>query len=243
MPTLLDLDAIPDRPRTADAYSVHAIDEDPLVSVALARGVRLFPALMLSQAHLVRNLLGDLIPLDFARLSGFGRDTLDRSARLTIAIAALNERFHALDLEPLIGGIINHAKAHAAGNRKAGLRALLAGVMPFDPRQARTSLDAARSLAEGLLQEVATCAKDIHRLDRIMRTEAAALAILNDLADHGSMGDLLNRRSGLIDAANQEITIAGQQAETLRLLAEQWIMRIDETRDATLPALGFAASL
>jgi hypothetical protein len=241
MPTLLDLDNAPERPKPAATRFVQAIGEDPQVAVALARGEKLFPALLKSHGHLIRNRLGDLLPLDFARLSGFGRDTLDRSSRLTMAVAALNARFHALDPEALVTGIVAQAKVHAMGAKRTGFRAMLTGLVPFDAGEARARLEALRGLTEALLRDVSACVEDIGRLDLVIRTEVAALAILNDLADHGTMGDLLNRCVALIDAAAQELTIAARQGETLRRLAEQWIMRIDETRDATLPALGFTA--
>ena len=240
MPTLLDLTLTPAaRPPAVAPMIPQTIGEDPLVSLALARGQTLFPAVIRSQAHIIRNLLSDLIPLDFARLSDFGRDTLDRSGRLVITIGALNERFRGIGLETVISDIVEHAKAQ--GSHKAGWRTMLSGLAPFNFAQARVQLDALRQRAESLMQEVAVCAEDIGRLHDVLMAEVATVAILNDLADHGSMGDLLSRRSSLLGNASQELTIAARQAETLLQLTEQWIMRVDETRDATLPALGFSA--
>jgi len=242
VPTVLDFTLTPEsRPPSAAAYVPQAMGEDPLVPIALARGQTLFPVIMRRQGHIIRNLLGDLIPLDFARLSVVGRDTLDRSARLTIALGTLNGRFHTLGLESLINGIVEHAKAQAALSHKIGWRSVLASARPFDLEQARAQLDAARRTLERLMREVVACAEDVSRLDDILTAEVAAFAILNDLADHGPMGDLLSRRSSLLNSARQEMTIAANQADTLRRLAEQWIMRVDETRDVTLPAIGVSA--
>jgi hypothetical protein len=243
-PAVVALDLPPDAPQQK-APSVRpaiAAREHPFVASAMARGETLFPDLMRDQAFQVRNLLGELIPLDVPKLTDFAADTLQRVAALVDAVAALDQRFHEIDAETLINGIVERARSHAA-HAKRSLVERISGLVPFDERAARHQVEAIRRAIAVELVRIADALDTQARLNTTLTLQAAVLAILNDMGDHGAMGDWLSRRGSLLDASRQELDIMGRQIEALRLLARQWMMRCDEVHTIILPALGFSATV
>jgi hypothetical protein len=229
-------------PALVAAPVVIGLGEHPYVAQAMKRGAALFPALMTESGFLVRNCLGQLIPLDFTRLSHFAGDTLARSAGLVGQVADLNRRFHEIDAQALVTGIVSHARDHAAGSGHSVI-GMLKTLKPFDDRAARTQLLAIRTALEHVLAVIEGAGQDVTRTERTLGVEAATLAILNDMGDHGTMGDLLARRAAMVQTALQETGIALTQIGTLIQLTQQWILRSDEVANVTLPALGFSRSL
>jgi hypothetical protein len=118
---------------------------------------------------------------------------------------------------------------------------LLGGLLPFDEGAAVMQIGAIRQAVQATLPRIAAASGDMARVADALTVEAAVLAILNDMGDHGPAGDLLARRAYLVGAARQEIDMAIRQAETLIAQAQQWVMRCDEVRGVVLPALGFNA--
>jgi hypothetical protein len=232
------LDLPPDAPVVRPAIAVR---EHPFVAGAMARGEALFPEVMRERGFQVRNLLSELIPVDFPRLADFADDTLHRAAALVDEVAALDQRFHQIDAETLITGIVERARTHAA-HAKRSLVERLSGLVPFDERAARRQVEAIRWAVAAELVRIADAGDNQVRLSTTLTVEAAVLGILNDMGDRGAMGDLLSRRGSLLNAARQELDIMGRQIESLRLLAQQWMMRCDEVHTIILPALGFSAS-
>jgi hypothetical protein len=229
--------------RTSPAVVALAIAgaEHPLVAYAMLRGAELFPDLMNECEFLVRNRLGELIPLDFARLSGFGADTLTKAAGLVSTVAALDERFQRIDAKRILETLLARAKAHTG--QATSILGRLSPHLSFDAGGARIQIGAVRDALMGELGVIDETADAVRRISETLRVEAAALAILKDMGDHGSMGDMLARRSSLIQLSLQESELALKQIGNIRSLAEQWIMRSDEFREVTLPALGFSRSL
>ncbi len=221
-------------PIVAPAIAVH---EHPYIASAMARGESLFPDLMRERGFQIRNLLDELIPVDFTKLANFADDTLRRVATLVSEVAELDQRFHQIDAERLITGIIERAKSHAANAKKSVIERL-SSLVPFDEHAARLQIEAIRKAIEVELAGITDARDSGARLNMTLTTQAVALAILNDMSDRGTMGDVLARRCSLVNAAKQELEIAARQVEALQFLAQQWMMRCDEVRTVILPALG-----
>jgi hypothetical protein len=215
--------------------------EHPLVAKAMSRGEILFPDLMNESGFLVRNRLGELLPLDFARLSIFGADTVMKAGDLVSAVTALDERFNRIDAERILAVVLSRAKAHAG--LATSLLGRLTAHVSFDIGAARIQIGSVRDALMSELGVIDETADAACRVNGTLRTEVAALTILEDMGDHGPMGEILARRSSLIQVSLRETALALKQIGNIRSLAEQWIMRSDELRDVTLPALGFSKSL
>ena len=240
----LDLDDVAVAPAPS-RVTVSAIGggEYPALSQAMERGMARFPAIMQGAGYLVRNNLNQLLPLQSETLVAFGSGTLERSALLIGEVASINERLHEVDAEAIIARVVQSARAHAARTRQVSLLGMLSGLAPFDTRAAEQQVTGLQRALTLRLDQVAATSNGMQSLRATLSVEVTTLAILEDMSDHGTIGELLGRRSLLFKASLQELTAALSQMESLKRQLQDWIMRCDEVKAVTLPALGYTASL
>ncbi len=225
------------------AVKAVGVDEFAGLAQAIQRGVVKFPAVMRESGFLVRNSLNQLLPLDFDRLTAFGGATLERAASLIGAVADLNARLHEVDAERLISNVVEAARAHAAHRRQTSILGLLGELVPFDARAAERQIAGVHHALLLRLDQLAAVSEAMQRLQATLVVEVTTLAILDDMSDHGTMGEQLARRSMLFTTSLQEVATASSQIESLKKQIQSWTMRCDEVRTITLPELGYTGSL
>ena len=240
--TLTDVPARPALQPAGIAVRPVGLYEDPGLAQAIARGTEKFPAVMRESGFLVRNSLNQLLPLDFDKLSVFGGATLQRVASLIGELTELNARLHEIDAERIIAHVVDAARAHAARRRQTSILGLLGELVPFDATAAEIQVTAVHQALLRRLEQVASISDAMLRLRATLVVEVTTLAILDDMSDHGAMGDQLARRSLLFTTSLQEVATACSQIESLKKQLQDWTMRCDEVRTITLPALGYTGS-
>jgi hypothetical protein len=240
----LDLDPVAVAPQAA-RVTVSAVGGGELSALnqAMDRGMARFPAIMQSAGYLVRNNLNQLLPLDYEKLAVFGSLTLERSAFLIGELTGVNERLHEVDAEAIITRVVQSARAHAARNRQVSFIAILSNLAPFDTAAAEQQVAGVQRALLLRLDQVTATSEAMQRLRTTLSVEITTLAILEDMSDHGAMGELLTRRSLLFKASLQELAAALAQMESMKRQLQDWTMRCDEVKAVTLPALGYTASL
>ncbi|MCX4161760.1 MULTISPECIES: hypothetical protein [Paraburkholderia] len=226
-------------PMTATASAAIPIDEHPSIAQAMVRGTEKFPDVMRDYGYLVRNNLNRIVPLDFRTLTDFGSDTLSRAADLIGQVVKVSQSLHDLGAEDLIKDILD--RAGNAGKHKSMLNLLVSHT--FDPQAAMLQLtDIAQAIRQSLTQ-VDTIDDLLSRVRMTLTVETATIGIVDDMADRGTMGDMLARKASAMTTSLQEVDMAIRQAANIRRQAEEWVMRCDEVRTLTLPAMGFRSSL
>ena len=168
---------------------------------------------------------------------------MERVASLIGEVAELNGRLHEVDAERIIAHVVEAARAHAARRRQTSLLGLLGELVPFDARQAELQIAFVHRALLLRLEQLAAMADAMRRLQATLVVEVTTLAILEDMSDHGAMGEQLARRSLLFTTSLQEVATASSQIESLKAQIQAWTMRCDEVRTITLPALGYTGSL
>ena len=219
------------------------LSEPTGLAAAMQHGLDRFPDIMRESGFLVRNNLNQLLPLDFDRLAGFGSPTLERAAGLIGEVATLNGRLHEVEAERIVSHVVEAARAHAARRRQVSLLGLLAELSPFDAQAAGQQVAAVHRALLRHLDGITATSASLKRLQATLAAEVTTLAILDGMADHGKMGEVLARRALLFNASAQEVAAALAQVESLALHVQDWTMRCDEVCTVTLPALGYTASL
>ncbi len=240
----LDLgDEPPPAPAPSRVVSAIGDGDHAGLAQAMARGAARFPAIMQNAGFLVRNNLNQLLPLDFDKLANFGAGTLERAAAAMGEVATLNGRLAEIDAESILLRVVEAARAHGARKRQASLLGLLANFAPFDAHAAARQVAGLHHALLLRVDQVSAAADALERLQGTLSVEVTTLAILEDMSDHGAMGDMLSRRAALFQASLQEVAMALAQLESLRRQVQEWTMRCDEVLAVTLPALGYTASL
>jgi hypothetical protein len=217
---------------TGPAAPSMAFDEPdaPSVAPAMRAAAERFAELFAEHERMLRSRFREILPFTFDGIAQYGRSDLDRNTTLMSRVTSETQQWSSLDLAESIQAIIDAAKpAHG----------LLGKVM-------HTSLDAAeihRRLG-GLSQASTALSRRIDELGDEQVSIAAAfklhLAVLAVcIAMPSSFADVIQRRAALFSQADQECRLAATQIETLRKGVREGILRLDEVRNVTMPALGF----
>jgi hypothetical protein len=214
-----------------------AIDESPAVAQAMRQGLEKFPQVMSTLAYLVRNDLNEILPVEFQKVAEYGSDTLTRAADLIAQVARLGPDLHEIDAENLLRTIVEHAN----GEHKKSVFGLLAH--SFDAQATSSQLAAIAQAIRSKLAHADELADLLTRVHTTLIAKTTAIDIVSDMAELSQLGDVVTRKATALSASRQQIQLAIQQVGNLRKQAEEWIMRADEIRTLTLPAMGFLGSL
>jgi hypothetical protein len=216
-----------------------AAGESPAVAQAMRQGAQKFPDVMREYGYLVRNDLSSLLPVGFQTLSDYGSDTLTRAADLIAQVARLGEDLHELDAENLLRTIVEHA------NSEHGHKSLLdrLSMHGFDPQAAASQLLAIAQTIRGRLARADELADLLSRVHTTLIAQTTAVDLVSDMAELSQLGDAVTRKAKALSTSRQQVDLALRQVDTLRRQAEEWVMRADEIRTLTLPAMGFLGSL
>ncbi len=155
-------------------------------------------------------------------------------------IAKLTEAVHEVGAESQIRDILERASP----KRRTGLLGKVAGaIAQFDASAARQHLAAIHQLLILKLPVLESYLSDLTTLRASVAIQEVVLSVLADMTDHGSVGDLVVRKSQLFAASLQEIDLATRQAVNIQRQVQDWCLRCDEASTVTLPALGFRHSV
>ena len=226
------------QPAAAQPSVAMAMDESPAIAQAMRRGMEKFPGVMGTLAYLVRNDLNEILPVEFQKVSEYGSDTLTRAADLIAQVARLGQDLHEIDAENLLTTIVEHAN----GEHKKSVFGLLTA-HSFDPQAASSQLAAIAQAIRSKLAHADGLADLLTRVQTTLIAKTTAIDIVSDMAELSQLGDIVTRKATALSASRQQIKLAIQQIGNLRKQAEEWIMRADEIRTLTLPAMGFLGSL
>jgi hypothetical protein len=240
----LDLPDVAPAPKAAGYVSkpsdVFVMDEHPSIAAAMKRGEEQFPDIMKKSGFLVRNNLNALVPVTFDTLSSHGSATLTRAAGLVDKIAAATKAVHEVGAAEQIQGIVDHADRT---KQKKSLLGLIGSMKPFDPAAANAHLTAIKEALRIKLRVVDELRQDMERIKDSLTVEVTTMAILSGMTDHADIGGLVVRRANLFNVSFQEVNMALTQVANIETSVREWVMRCDEVKTVTLPALGFRASL
>jgi hypothetical protein len=220
------------------AASALDVNEHPGVAQALRRGEETFPEIMQNSGFLVRNALNRLLPISFKTVEGFGVETLNRAAGLVDRITEAVEKIHEVRAAELLAEIV----AQADPTRHHSLLERLSQTLaPFDSAAASLQIDAIRSALLQRLQAVDTLVEEMSRLRDTLSVDVATIGILSSMTDHADIGALVVRRGELFAVSLKEVDMALTQGRLVQKQVQEWVLRCDEVKTATLPALGFRA--
>lgn len=209
-----------------------AFDEpdDLAVAPAMRHAAEKFPQLYAERERLLRSRFREILPFAFDGIAQYGRTDLERNATLLSRITAETQQWSTLDLAQSIQAIIDAAKpAHG----------LLGKVMHGSPDAAELHrrLGGLSQASEALGQRIDALADEQLSVAANFKIHLAVLAVC--VAMPSSFTDVIQRRAALFAQADQECRLAATQIETLRKGVREGILRLDEVRNVTLPAMGF----
>lgn len=214
--------------------------EDPGVAQGMERGEKLFPDIMKSTGHAIRNALASVMPLTFESLSNFGMDELARVADLVGQVSTMTDDLHKIDAAEQIRGIVADAER---ANAKPSLLDRVGIHSQFDLEAANAQIDAIRRRLSAELYKIRKASVDIERVMIPLNAAISVTRILADGAGQSELARVIERRASLFASSSAEVDIAKKQLENLRKLAEEGILQCDELKTVTLPAMGFRQSL
>lgn len=217
---------------------VFVVDEHPSVGPAMKRGEERFPDVMKKSGYLVRNNLNAVIPVTFDTLSAYGNSNLSRAADLVNKISEATRAVREVDAENQIQAILDQAKKPSQHMSMFGI--IGAAFKHFDPVAAAAHLTAIKEALRLKLIAVEAVREEAERIRDTLGIEVTTLAILADMSDHSAdIGGMVNRRGNLFNVSLQEVNMALGQIAAIKKNAQEWVMRCDEVKTVTLPALGF----
>jgi hypothetical protein len=250
--SILDLPDLPEARRNREGppastsqitapSEIFVVEEHPSIAPAMKRGQEKFPEIMKMSGFLIRNSLNDLVPLSFDSLSSHGSNTLTRAAGLVDRIAAATRAVAEVRAFEQIQDIV--ARADSTKHKVTLLGFIEKSVKPFDPVAANVHLTAIKEALQIKLRVVDELRQEMIRIKDSLAVEVATMAILSDMTDHADIGALVVRKASLFNVSLQEVQMALTQVTMIEKSAQEWVMRCDEVKTVTLPALGFRASL
>jgi hypothetical protein len=143
-------------------------------------------------------------------------------------IAAETQQWSAIDLAASIETILREAKpAH-------GLRKVLH--KHHDAAEIHRRLDVLLQATQLLGQRMDSLANEQASIAAALELHVAVLAVCVSMPS--SFADVLQRRVELFAQADRECQLAVAQIEALRKDVREGILRLDEVRNVTIPAMG-----
>jgi hypothetical protein len=142
-------------------------------------------------------------------------------------LATEAQQWAAIDLGPSIQAILDAARRH-------GLKKVLH--KKFDAAEALRRLGALAQATDLLGQRLDKLAAEQATLAAAFEIHTAVLAVCVSMPS--TFADVLQRRAELFAQADRECQLAQAQIETLRTGVQEGILRLDEVRNVTIPAMG-----
>ncbi len=208
----------------------------PAVDQAVERLKNLYPAVDMIELTGIRSLLEKLIPVDFDRVQDFCLKELKRAASLIENITTGSKSITDIDADKIINTIIENAKKSRKGKSLVGF---VLGNDGFDPNEAKVQLSYVKKALMKQIDNVKSYKSDLKNSLSGLKTGLMVLSTLNDMSDHGSVGQIIERKSRMMTASIQELELAIRQIDAIDNQTKNWVMTCDEVVTVTLPALGW----
>lgn len=221
----------PQRPAGPAGPSV-AFEEsdDPAVTPAMRHAAETFPELCVSHERLLRSRFREILPFTFDAIAQYGRCDLDRNTTLMGRVTTETQQWSALSLAESIQAIIDAARpAHGVFGK------MLHGSP--DAAEIHRRLGGLSQASEALGQRIDALLDEQGALAEAFKVHMGVLAVC--LAMPSRFAEVIQRRAALFAQADQERRLAATQLETLRKGVREGILRLDEVRNVTMPAMGF----
>jgi hypothetical protein len=230
-PLTFSAETTPQRP-TGPSEPSKAFDEPeaPLVAPAMRAAAERFPEVCAEQERMLRSRLREILPFTFDGIAQYGRSDLDRNTTLMSRVTAETQQWSSLALAESIQAIVDAAKpAHG----------LLGRVMhgSLDSAEIHRRLVGLSQASEALCQRIDALVEEQASIVAAFKVHLAVLAVC--VAMPSRFTDVIQRRAALFALADQERRLVATQIETLCKGVREGILRLDEVRNVTMPALGF----
>lgn len=217
------------------SIDVFVLDEAPAVVQAFKRGLELYPDIMRTRGHAVRNHFSALLPFTFEKLSDYGADILSHVAILVSDMVKTSESLHEIHATESVNKILNDADPT---KQVHGFKALLGGGGHFNLAAATHQLLMIEKALHAKLKPIDGKIEELSDAQESLKIYVATLSILQDMPAHAEHGALLARKANLFTVSMQEANIAVSQAKALQTQARESIMRCEEVRVTVLPSYG-----
>ena len=220
----------PQRPLgPAGAWVAFDDPDDPAVVAAMRDAAQRFPALCAEREILLRSRFREILPFTFDGIAQYGHPTLDRNTTLLVRVTAESQAWSELALAESIQAIIDAAKPGHG----------LFGFMhtTLDGPEIHRRLGGLAQAADALRERIDALATEQADIADAFQAHLAVLAVC--ISMQSQFADVIQRRATLFAQAHQECQLAATQIQTLRTGVREGILRLDEVRNVTMPAMGF----